>query len=247
MSYQSLGKYVLEVVKKRLDNMCKHRAPALPEPPTIKQKRCLHLRILRLQKDRTKERKASEIPSSDNAQSTNETMTVEELMEAYDGCSSSLRKTQARRRTTSFKRISPANFSKEARLQVPEAILQKIKSLNSLDMELYKHAQHIFEQQKSRLLQQTVQVEVPGDDRFKKDSHKLAEHIFAQQKSPLMQKSLKVDMQEDNGFKDDQYGVLVFILKNISICNHSFLFRCARNAPCKLKNEKAEAKITQVV
>ncbi|RZC76331.1 hypothetical protein C5167_000454 [Papaver somniferum] len=200
MSYQSLGKYVLEVAKIANHWVCCMRL--------AEKKRHLHLWILRLQKDRTKERKASEIPPTNNAQSTNETMTVEELMEAYDGCSSSLRKTQARRRTSSFKRISPANFSKEARLQVPEAILQKIKSLNSLDMELYKHAQHIFEQQKNRLLQKTVQVEVPGDDRFNKDPHKHAEQNFAQQKSPPMQKSVKVDMQKDDGFKEDQYGVL---------------------------------------
>ncbi|KAI3997378.1 hypothetical protein MKX01_003181 [Papaver californicum] len=243
MSYQSLGKYVLEVAKKRLDNMLyvglteQHKESAtifadVVGKQVFSQLQALSSSFIRTTNNktattssstdskiakgfRTKERKASEIPSSDSAQSTNETMTAEELMEAYDGCSSSLRKTQARRRTSSFKKISPANFSKEARLQVPEAILQKIKSLNSLDMELYKHAQHIFEQQKSRLLQKTVQVEVPGDDRLKKDSHKHAKHIFAQQKSPLVQKSLKVDMQEDNGFNDDQYGVLVFILKNI--------------------------------
>ncbi|KAI3959877.1 hypothetical protein MKW92_023799 [Papaver armeniacum] len=243
MSYQSLGKYVLEVAKKRLDNMLyvglteHHKESAtifadVVGKQVFSQLQAFSSNFTRTTSNkteatsssmdskiakgfRTKERKAIEIPSSSNAQSTNETMTVEELMEAYDGCSSSLRKTQARRRTSSFKRISPANFSKEARLQVPEAILHKIKSLNSLDMELYKHAQHIFEQQKNRLLQKTVQVEVPGDDRFNKDPHKHAEHIFAQQKIPPVQKSLKVDMQKDDGFKEDRYGVLVFILKNI--------------------------------
>ncbi|KAI3849704.1 hypothetical protein MKW98_026618 [Papaver atlanticum] len=243
MGYQSLGKYVLEVAKKRLDNMLyvglteHHKESAtifadVVGKQVFSQLQALSSNFTRTTSNktettsssmdskiakgfRTKERKASEIPSSKNAQSTNETMTVEELMEAYDGCSSSLRKTQARRRTSSFKRISPANFSKEARLQVPEAILQKIKSLNSLDMELYKHAQHIFEQQKNRLLQETVQVEVPGDDMFNKDPHKHAEQIVAQQKSPPVRKSVKVDMQKDDGFKEDQYGVLVFIVKNI--------------------------------
>ena len=40
-------------------------------------------------------------------------MTVAELIEVYEGCISSLLKTQSRRRIASLKRISPANFSKE--------------------------------------------------------------------------------------------------------------------------------------
>ncbi|KAI3849702.1 hypothetical protein MKW98_026616, partial [Papaver atlanticum] len=88
MSYQSLGKFVLKVAKKSRQYVI-----SLHELPAIKQKR--HSKIAK--GFRTKERKASEVPSSDNAQKTNETMTVEELMEAYDGCSSSLRNTQARR------------------------------------------------------------------------------------------------------------------------------------------------------
>lgn len=40
-------------------------------------------------------------------------MTVAELIEVYEGCISSLLKTQSRRRFASLKRISPANFSKE--------------------------------------------------------------------------------------------------------------------------------------
>ncbi|XP_042956389.1 protein-tyrosine sulfotransferase-like isoform X4 [Carya illinoinensis] len=56
-------------------------------------------------------------------------------------------KEQGRRRTASLKRISPAKFSKEGRRQVPEVVLQQIKSLNSLDLELYKYAEDIFAKQ----------------------------------------------------------------------------------------------------
>ena len=40
-------------------------------------------------------------------------MTAAELIEVYEGCISSLLKTQSRRRFASLKEISPANFSKE--------------------------------------------------------------------------------------------------------------------------------------
>lgn len=68
-------------------------------------------------------------------------------MKSYEVCISSLRKTQSYRRTNSLKAISPANFSKETRLQVPQMVLQQIISLNSLDVELYKYAQSIFAKQ----------------------------------------------------------------------------------------------------
>ncbi|KAF8403069.1 hypothetical protein HHK36_011163 [Tetracentron sinense] len=86
-------------------------------------------------------------------------MTVGELMEAYEVCISSLQKAQARRRTSSLKRIFPANFSKEAHLQVPEVVLQKIISHNSLDVELYKYAQNIFAQQQKHVMHKLIEAE----------------------------------------------------------------------------------------
>uniref|UniRef100_A0A0D9WM55 Sulfotransferase n=1 Tax=Leersia perrieri TaxID=77586 RepID=A0A0D9WM55_9ORYZ len=74
-------------------------------------------------------------------------MTVGKLMEAYEGCISKLRKSQSNRRKVSLKMVEEANFSKEARRQVPEAILEQIISLNNLDMELYEHAKKIFTQE----------------------------------------------------------------------------------------------------
>ncbi|XP_062233567.1 protein-tyrosine sulfotransferase-like [Phragmites australis] len=74
-------------------------------------------------------------------------MTVGKLMEAYETCIAKLRKSQSNRRKISLKKVEEANFSKEARKLVPEAILKQIISLNSLDMELYEHAKKIFTQE----------------------------------------------------------------------------------------------------
>ncbi|KAL0920145.1 hypothetical protein M5K25_009259 [Dendrobium thyrsiflorum] len=91
-------------------------------------------------------------PSSD-AETTDENMTVENLMEAYETCTSTLRKSQSKRRTISLKKIAPAYFSKEARLQVPQTVIQKILLMNSLDVDLYKHAQQLFIEQSKHLTQ----------------------------------------------------------------------------------------------
>ncbi|KAK9158403.1 hypothetical protein Scep_004977 [Stephania cephalantha] len=101
----------------------------------------------------------TESDSTGNSEAKNETMTVEGLMEAYESCVSSSRKAQTNRRTSSLKLINPAIFSKEARLGVPEPILQQIISHNSLDVELYKHAQNIFEQQRTHFMEKLVVVE----------------------------------------------------------------------------------------
>ncbi|KAI0513562.1 hypothetical protein KFK09_009587 [Dendrobium nobile] len=91
-------------------------------------------------------------PSSD-AETTDENMTVENLMEAYETCTSTLRKSQYKRRTISLRKIAPAYFSKEARLQVPQTVIQKMLLLNSLDVDLYKHAQQLFMEQAKHLMQ----------------------------------------------------------------------------------------------
>ncbi|MCL7042498.1 hypothetical protein MKW94_022793 [Papaver nudicaule] len=169
MSYQSLGKYVLEVAKKRLDNMLyvglteQHKESATIFADVVGKQVFLQLQALR----------SSFILLQIIPVAVFSFNIFLELLKAYDECSSTSRKIEARRRTSTLKRIS-LNFSKEARLQVPEAVLQTIISLNSLDMELYKHAQHIFEQQKYRLLQERVQVEMHKDDSFKTDSHESA-------------------------------------------------------------------------
>ncbi|CAK7332311.1 unnamed protein product [Dovyalis caffra] len=101
--------------------------------------------------DSTSDHKAGETGSTEDVEEKKETvrhmMTVGKLMEAYEGCMSGLRKIQARRRKSSLKRISPANFSKEDRLRISEEVIEQIRSLNYLDFELYKYAQEIFAKQ----------------------------------------------------------------------------------------------------
>ncbi|KAL6606166.1 hypothetical protein ACP70R_041819 [Stipagrostis hirtigluma subsp. patula] len=85
-------------------------------------------------------------------------MTVGKLMEAYETCIAKLRKSQSNRRKISLKKVAEANFSKEARKLVPDAILKQIISLNSLDMELYEHAKKIFTQEHLMLKAQHANV-----------------------------------------------------------------------------------------
>ncbi|GAV66414.1 Sulfotransfer_2 domain-containing protein [Cephalotus follicularis] len=107
----------------------------------------------------TFEEKASDSASNQNVEVKKKNMTVEELIKAYEVCISGLRKTQSRRRTSSLKRISPANFSKEARLRVSEEVLQQIRSLNNLDWELYKYAQDLFAKQHEKQFVSTERLE----------------------------------------------------------------------------------------
>lgn len=107
----------------------------------------------------TNEVEANKTSSMESAETRNETMTVEQLMESYKVCTSSLRKAQSRRRISSLKRVTPANFSNEARLQIPDVVLQQIISLNRLDVELYKHAQDLYAQQEKHLVEKLAEAE----------------------------------------------------------------------------------------
>ncbi|KAJ0793058.1 putative protein-tyrosine sulfotransferase [Helianthus annuus] len=93
--------------------------------------------------------------SSSTTEAKSENMTVGKLMENYETCISSLRSSQSQRRTASLKKVSPANFTKEARRRVPENALKEIISLNSLDMELYKYAKEIF-QKKHQIMERKL-------------------------------------------------------------------------------------------
>ncbi|KAG6762022.1 hypothetical protein POTOM_032507 [Populus tomentosa] len=146
--HKILGEHVLEVAKKRLDDMLyvglteDHResatmfanvvgaqviSQALTENSSMESaansksgQGSSHSESLPDNddnQDSTSDHKADEIGSAEDLEEKKETMTVGKLMEAYEGCISSLRKTQSRRRKSSLKRISPANFSKESRLQ----------------------------------------------------------------------------------------------------------------------------------
>ncbi|KAJ7981008.1 protein-tyrosine sulfotransferase [Quillaja saponaria] len=181
--HKSLGKHVLQVAKKRLDDMLyvglteEHRESATMFANVVGAQVMSQLRASKSSVDivvdnteqssssdsepddnghlrSTLDRKANMSAPTENREATEANMTVGHLMEAYEVCISSLRKAQSRRRTASLKRISPVNFPKEARLQVPEVILQRIRSLNELDLELYEYARDIYAKQHKATMQQ---------------------------------------------------------------------------------------------
>lgn len=188
--HKILGEHVLEVAKKRLDDMLyvglteDHResatmfanvvgaqviSQALTENSSMESaansksgQGSSHSESLPDNddnQDSTSDHKADEIGSTEDLEEKKETMTVGKLMEAYEGCISSLRKTQSRRRKSSLKRISPANFSKEDRSRVSEVVIEQIRSLNHLDLELYKYAQEIFAKQHKHVVEKLSRME----------------------------------------------------------------------------------------
>ncbi|XP_015581320.1 protein-tyrosine sulfotransferase isoform X2 [Ricinus communis] len=181
--YEILGELVLQVAKKRLDEMLyvglteDHRESAtmfahVVGAQVISQALTLNSSMDTAADSKSEQtssvsdsepsddnqitnpdQKPSEISSVENLDGKKDNMTVKKLMDAYEDCISNLRKTQARRRTSSLKRIAPANFSKEDRRRVPEMILEQIRSLNNLDLELYKYAKDIFAKQHKHTVQ----------------------------------------------------------------------------------------------
>nr|XP_043632832.1 protein-tyrosine sulfotransferase isoform X2 [Erigeron canadensis] len=142
MTHQTLGKHVLEVAKKRLDDMLyvglteDHRESATMFANLVGQQVISQLAASNPVTEAGNDTSAVE--------AQNKNMTVENLMETYGTCVSKLRSSQSKRRINSFRRISPVNFTKEARRHVSEAVLKHISLLNGLDIELYKHAQKFF-------------------------------------------------------------------------------------------------------
>lgn len=183
LKYRALGEYILEVAKKRLDDMLyvglteDHKESATMFGNVVGSQVISQLIVSSSEMERAASNNSgqnSSIPdfepeSNHHVNSStdqkvneftstgiNENMTVEGLMGAYEECTSGLRKSQSHRRTKSLNRISPANFTKEARRQVPKEVLQQIMSLNWLDVELYKHAQFIFAKQHKVTTQKLV-------------------------------------------------------------------------------------------
>ncbi|KAL9672913.1 hypothetical protein QQ045_029166 [Rhodiola kirilowii] len=177
--YRSLGTHVLEVATKRLDDMLyvglteDHKESATmfgnvvgsqvisqlmeksDKEPLVNKKPGQNSD---LSNSRPASRHLNSSAESIDSEATSENvdgqnMTVGKLMQAYESCIGGLRKTQADRRTASLKKIAPVHFSKEARRQVPEVVLRQIEELNSLDVELYKHAKKLFEKQHQQMSQ----------------------------------------------------------------------------------------------
>lgn len=189
LKYQSLGQYVLEVVKKRLDSMLyvglteNHRESATLFANLVGAQVVAQLTKSSSSSDSAIDngseqksllpnstsdanhqenntyRKLKKVSSASKDEAANINMDAGKLMEAYESCISSLRNSQSERRAKSLKRISPANFTKEARRKVPKLLLQEITSLNSLDMQLYSYAQDIFAKQQALMVQNIVRAE----------------------------------------------------------------------------------------
>lgn len=118
-------------------------------------------------------------------------MTVGKLMETYEGCIAKLRKSQSSRRRISLKKVAEANFTRTARRHVPEAILNQIISLNSLDMELYEHAKKIFKQEHLMLKSQhpmVVQQKQLADQMVRSSSYEGQHPMVVQHKQLTDQK-----------------------------------------------------------
>ncbi|CAN1171884.1 Protein-tyrosine sulfotransferase [Linum perenne] len=159
--YKVLGDYVLQVAKKRLDNMLyvglteEHKESATMFANVVASQ-VISQTLASVSSTKGDERSAPEhstLSSDLEADHEDHQMTLEKLMDHYGKCVKKLRKTQSSRTTISFKQIAPANFSKEYRGKVSDVILDEIRSLNSLDIELYKYAQSLFAKQHETSLQ----------------------------------------------------------------------------------------------
>ncbi|KAI7757845.1 hypothetical protein M8C21_019292 [Ambrosia artemisiifolia] len=183
ITHKILGKYVLQVAKKRLDDMLyvgiteDHRESATTFANVVGAQVISQLMASTVNNSNTTEQGPPSSDSSidatenqDNSSSTteakSENMTVGKLMETYETCISSLRSSQSQRRTASLKKVSPANFTKEARRRVPDNALKEIISLNSLDMELYKYAKEIFQKQHRTMEQELHDSVTPVSSHF---------------------------------------------------------------------------------
>ncbi|CAN1171879.1 Protein-tyrosine sulfotransferase [Linum perenne] len=175
--YKVLGDYILQVAKKRLDDMLyvglteDHKESATMFANVVASQ-VISQTLASVSSTKGNERSAPEhstlssdleadhedhqtntsAPSTETSDNE-EHMTVEKLMDRYGKCTNFLRKTQSNRRTFSLKQIAPANFSNEDRGKVSDVILDEIRSLNSLDIELYKYAQSLFAKQHESSLQ----------------------------------------------------------------------------------------------
>ncbi|KAL1201930.1 Protein-tyrosine sulfotransferase [Cardamine amara subsp. amara] len=166
--FKSLGEPVLQVAKRRLDSMLyvglteEHRESAslfanvvgsqllsqvVPPNTTANSKTSrseASVTVSESGSDTSSIQNGTSKVASDKLEAKSGNMTVKTLMEVYEGCITHLRKSQGTRRVNSLKRISPANFTRGTRTRVPKEVIQQIKSLNNLDVELYKYANEIF-------------------------------------------------------------------------------------------------------
>ncbi|XP_041989785.1 protein-tyrosine sulfotransferase-like [Salvia splendens] len=188
LKYHSLGDYVLQVAKKKLDNMIyvgltenhkesanmfanvvatqvisKHKTSSSNSDGAGDNDSEQHSQLPDMKTDANdKDQNQKNVSSTGEDNAIQENWTVGKLMKAYNSCVLKLRNSQADRRVNSLKQLYPANFTKEARKRVPEALIKEITLLNSLDVELYKYGQYIFGKQQEHMTQSMVHDEEPS-------------------------------------------------------------------------------------
>jgi hypothetical protein len=77
---------------------------------------------------------------------------AQSLWMAYNSCTRNLQASCSSRRAAALQLIPPIIFSKEERKLIPDAVVEDILSLNSLDLELYEHAEMLYAKQKQLFL-----------------------------------------------------------------------------------------------
>ncbi|KAK2977413.1 hypothetical protein RJ640_006042, partial [Escallonia rubra] len=145
LKYQILGEYVLEVAKKRLDEMLyvglteNHRESATMFANVVGAQVISQLASSTSSSliNNNKSEQGSWIPDSES--------------DTYNHQNGSTLKN-----TSDVPSTGIEVTNKTARRHVPQVVLQEITKLNSLDVELYKHAQDIFARQHSRMVQKLV-------------------------------------------------------------------------------------------
>ncbi|XP_027912068.1 protein-tyrosine sulfotransferase isoform X3 [Vigna unguiculata] len=152
--YKTLGKYVLKVAKKRLDNMLyvglteEHRESATKFANVVGTQVISQLNAPNASLETTDNTERSSFSNSDPDSIEHQNSTLNrEGSEVTSSEGGEATESNSRRRISSLKRISPVNFTKQARLQVPEEVLREIRSLNDLDLQLYEYARAIFNKQ----------------------------------------------------------------------------------------------------
>jgi hypothetical protein len=77
---------------------------------------------------------------------------AQSLWMAYNSCTRNLQASCSSRRAAALQLIPPIIFSKEERKLIPDAVVEDILSLNSLDLELYEHAEMLYAKQEQLFL-----------------------------------------------------------------------------------------------
>ncbi|XP_056165601.1 protein-tyrosine sulfotransferase-like, partial [Syzygium oleosum] len=189
MQHKVLGQHVFEVAKRRLDNMLyvglteDHKKSATMFADVVGAQAISQLRgsssgVETVAANKSEQSSLSdsepdddhsqnvtsdvEVSAEGNNEASKRNMTRAELRESYESCVSSFSDAKSHRHISALKEISPVNFTKESRHQVTEAVLQEIKSLNNLDLELYEYAKEIFARQHIRTTKKSTLTEIFG-------------------------------------------------------------------------------------